>query len=131
MVEMSAKDYQKLVINGPKKSKFKAKKTPCRLNHLHDSEKEAIRCDLLNVLLRGGVISQLKQQPRIVLQRRFKIDEKKIRRIVYYADFSYIEDGRNIIEDCKGFRTRVYKLKKKLLLNILRKRKKKWYFVES
>jgi len=33
----------------------------------------------------------------------------------YVADFTYRENGRTVVEDCKGVRTPVYKLKKKLL----------------
>ncbi len=33
----------------------------------------------------------------------------------YLADFTYTEDGKEVIEDVKGFKTDVYKLKKKLV----------------
>jgi len=34
----------------------------------------------------------------------------------YRADFTYVnEDGQPIVEDVKGFRTPVYRLKKKLM----------------
>ena len=36
------------------------------------------------------------------------------REIRYIADFTYYEDGRLVVEDTKGFRTDVYKLKKRL-----------------
>jgi hypothetical protein len=32
------------------------------------------------------------------------------------ADFTYMEDGKLVVEDCKGFKTDVYKIKKKLML---------------
>ena len=34
--------------------------------------------------------------------------------ITYVADFVYTEDGEEIVEDCKGMRTEVYKIKRKL-----------------
>jgi hypothetical protein len=34
------------------------------------------------------------------------------------ADFSYIEDGRKVVEDVKGFKTREYKRKKKMMLAV-------------
>jgi hypothetical protein len=37
------------------------------------------------------------------------------REIVYKADFVYYQDGKMIVEDTKGFRTDVYKLKKRLM----------------
>lgn len=37
----------------------------------------------------------------------------------YYADFTYWEKGKYIVEDKKGVRTPVFNLKKKLLKAIL------------
>lgn len=34
----------------------------------------------------------------------------------YVADFVYVENGYTVVEDAKGFRTPVYKIKKKLML---------------
>ena len=120
MIEISGSDYQELI---KKRNKYGAKKTVCRQKHLHDSKKEATRCDLLHVLLRGGHISRLKQQPKFVLQKGFKFKGKSIRTIVYIADFSYYEDGEYVIEDVKGKKTAIYSLKKKLLMYKLRNRK--------
>ena len=33
----------------------------------------------------------------------------------YKADFTYIENGESITEDVKGYKTAIYKLKKKLM----------------
>jgi hypothetical protein len=38
------------------------------------------------------------------------------REVCYIADFVYQEDGKLVVEDVKGHRTEVYKLKKKLML---------------
>lgn len=121
MIEISAKEYLKTVVG---KSKYGAKKTYCSHKHLHDSKKEATRCDELHVLQVGGVISRLKQQPRFVLQKGFWFHHEKIRPICYFADFSYYENGVLVIEDVKGRLTDVYKLKKKMLLNLIKNRKK-------
>ena len=112
------------------KNKYGAKKAICGHKHLHDSKREALRCDLLYLQQRGGVISQLKQQPKFVLQRGYQYEGKKIRSLCYFADFSYLEDGVRVIEDCKGFRTNVYKLKKKLFLHKYRN-KSNWKFIET
>ena len=41
------------------------------------------------------------------------------RKIEYVADFMYIDkDDKKIVEDVKGMMTDVYKLKKKLFLNL-------------
>jgi len=126
MLEITVDEYLK-VVKG--KSKYGAKKTRCSHNQLHDSKREATRCDELYVLKKAGVISGLKQQPRFVLQRAYEYEGKKIRALCYFADFAYWQDGVRVIEDCKGYRTGVYKIKKKLLLPIL----KRWgyHFVET
>jgi len=36
----------------------------------------------------------------------------------YIADFVYIENGRIIVEDTKGFRTKDYVIKRKLMLHV-------------
>ena len=41
---------------------------------------------------------------------------KKIRPISYIADYVYEQDGIKIVEDCKGFRTTEYKIKKKIFM---------------
>ena len=117
-------------FRGAGKNKYRNRKSRCIHGHLHDSYREAVRCDELYLLQEGEVISQLKQQPRFVLQRGFRYKGKKIRNLCYIADFSYIEDGIVIIEDVKGLRTAVYKLKKKLLLHKFKNRAK-WEFRET
>lgn len=118
---MSIKQWKKATAG---KNKYGAKKTYCRQKHLHDSKKEATRCDELNVLMKGGIISRLKQQPKFVLLKGFWYQHEKIRPICYFADFSYYEDGILIIEDVKGRLTDVYKLKKKMIQNQIKNRSK-------
>lgn len=79
-----------------------------------DSKLEARRYSELIVLERGGAISNLTLQPEFELLPSFKKGGKTYRRVVYRADFSYMQGGKLIIEDTKGFKTDVYKLKKKL-----------------
>lgn len=53
---------------------------------------------------------------KYILQASFTFNGKKIREISYYADFVYEDkDGLHVI-DTKGYRTDVYKLKKKLFI---------------
>jgi len=40
------------------------------------------------------------------------------REIVYIADFVYYENGKMVVEDTKGFKTDVYKLKKRLMAEL-------------
>ena len=43
-------------------------------------------------------------------------DGETVRPITYKADFVYLQDGKNVIEDVKGVRTDKYKLKYKMML---------------
>ena len=81
-----------------------------------DSKKEANRYLELKTLERAGVISNLILQPKFLLQEGFVRDGKKYRAIFYIADFEYIKDGKRIVEDVKGMKTDIYKLKKKMFL---------------
>ena len=108
-------------------SKYNSTRAVCSQGHVHASIKEKNRCEELNLMLKAGVITNLKQQPEFVLQRAFKYQGKTIREIKYRADFSYydVEKKKFIVEDVKGglaTRTEVYMLKKKMLLYIMRDR---------
>lgn len=77
------------------------------------SKAEMARYDELKMLEKAGKISNLELQPKFLLIPKVK---KGDRATYYIADFAYIRDGKRIIEDTKGFKTAVYKLKRKLLL---------------
>lgn len=81
-----------------------------------DSKKEANHYLALKQMERLGIIQELKMQVKFELQPSFKVNEETIRSINYYADFTYYQDGKLIVEDVKGVRTKEYKLKKKMLL---------------
>ncbi|MEK6883265.1 MAG: DUF1064 domain-containing protein [Nanoarchaeota archaeon] len=81
------------------------------------SKKEKIRYQELKLLEKASKIEDLELQPEFTLQIGFTDrDGNKHRPIVYRADFTYLEEGSEIVEDCKGVRTEVYKIKKKMLL---------------
>lgn len=78
----------------------------------HDSVKEANRWCELNLMLRAGMIQDLQRQVKFEL-----LPKQEGERAVYYiADFVYMENGAKVVEDVKGCRTEVYKLKKKMML---------------
>lgn len=81
-----------------------------------DSKKEAERYLVLKDMLKHKEISNLELQPKFLLQDSFRYMNKTERKICYIADFKYIKDGQIIVEDVKGKKTDVYKLKKKLFL---------------
>lgn len=95
-----------------------------------DSQKEAKRYRELSLLERAGKVTDLQRQVKFVLipsqyepdtvgvrggVRRGKLLEREVS---YVADFSYTKDGKMIVEDTKGFRTKDYIIKRKLMLYI-------------
>lgn len=81
-----------------------------------DSKKEAKKYTELKLLLKAEIIKDLELQKKFELQPKYKINGKNIRAINYIADFVYWDINKNkiIVEDTKGYRTEVYKIKKKI-----------------
>lgn len=79
-----------------------------------DSRREAYRYLELKGMEEGGAIEDLRRQVRYELVPAFDVDGRHYRPIYYVADFVYVEDGKEVVEDVKGMRTDVYKLKSKL-----------------
>ena len=81
-----------------------------------DSKREGEYYQKLKILEEKGIIKDLELQKEYLLQDKFVINGKTRRKITYRADFSYVstEDDRLHVIDVKGFRTDLYKLKKKL-----------------
>lgn len=86
-----------------------------------DSKKESQRYCELRMLERAGQISDLQLQVEFILipaQYR-EVDGKRKcveRECKYFADFVYTENGKRIVEDTKGFKTKDYIIKRKLML---------------
>lgn len=99
----------------PKKNKYNARKVVID-GIKFDSIGEGKRYQELKLQEHCGVISGLSLQPVFVLQDKFRINGKAERAIKYKADFKYMKDGDIVIEDFKGKKTDVYKLKRKLFL---------------
>lgn len=94
-----------------------------------DSVKEYRRWSELVLLERAGQVSDLQRQVKFVLlpaQYRQLFDKKAHRwknrcverEVCYIADFVYQQDGKTIVEDTKGFKTKDYIIKRKLMLYI-------------
>lgn len=86
-----------------------------------DSKREAAHFDELMLLLRAGVISDLRLQQDFTLQEAYTLPNgNRVRAIRYKADFTYYDqNGKLVVEDVKGgnaTKTRVYQIKKKMLL---------------
>lgn len=92
-----------------------------------DSVREYNRWRELQLLERGGVISELERQKEYVLipaQYETIAEDGRNKRVcveracTYKADFVYRQDGKLIVEDSKGLKTKDYIIKRKLMLYI-------------
>ncbi len=101
-------------------SKYGAKKVTYD-GKTFDSQKEAQRYAELRLLERGKVISGLECQKTFVLIPNQKDENGKVieRAVKYVADFTYTDTktGKWIVEDTKGFKTKEYIIKRKLMLH--------------
>lgn len=84
-----------------------------------DSKKEANRYKELLLLEKAGAIKDLRTQVKFTLipSQRDEATGKVIEReCSYKADFVYSEGDKTVVEDVKGFRTKEYVIKRKLML---------------
>ncbi|UVX34610.1 MAG: protein of unknown function (DUF1064) [Namikivirus tsukuho] len=95
------------------RSKYHARRTTVD-GVTFDSKREADRYLVLKSMEEDGTIEDLRRQVRYELIPAFDVDGKHFRPIFYVADFVYVEGGREVVEDVKGMRTDVYRLKSKL-----------------
>lgn len=113
-----------------KKSKYHSKKIN-RNGITYDSKKEYRRHSELLLLEKAGAITDLQTQVKFVLipaqYETFERYGKKGQRLKdgqrciekecsYIADFVYMQDGKKVVEDTKGFRTKDYIIKRKLMM---------------
>lgn len=90
----------------------------------YDSKKEYYRSNELKLLQRAGEISGLQEQVAYelvpsqyeVVNGKRKCVEQSVK---YIADFQYIDKDENIVvEDTKGYKTKDYIIKRKLMLHV-------------
>lgn len=99
-------------------SKYGAKKVKYN-GIVFDSKKECNRYCELRLLERAGKIQGLEMQKTFELIPSQRINGKVVERpVTYKADFTYTENGKRVIEDTKGFKTKDYIIKRKLMLYI-------------
>ena len=96
-------------------NKYGAKKVVVD-GEVFDSRKEYYRwCDL-KLLERAGKISDLKRQVKYELIPK----QDGERACTYVADFEYIQDGKKVVEDVKGYKRgaayQLFSIKRKLML---------------
>ena len=97
------------------RNKYRARKTTVD-GITFDSRKEAYRYLALKGMEEDGSIEDLRRQVRYELIPAFDVDGRHYRPVYYVADFVYVdkETGKEVVEDVKGVRTDVYRLKSKL-----------------
>lgn len=93
-----------------------------------DSQREYKRWSELVLLERAGQIRDLQRQVKFVLiPAQYEPDTVGVRggvkrgrllerEVSYVADFVYTQDGKTVVEDSKGFKTKDYIIKRKLML---------------
>lgn len=113
-------EYERLILEHRKEQKSAARK-PTRHkygaiattvdNIRFDSKAEARRYQELRLMEKGRLIRNLELQPR------FPIEINGVKVCTYVADYRFLDcgTGEMVVEDCKGFKTPEYKLKKKLM----------------
>jgi hypothetical protein len=113
-------------------NKYHNRKVKTRDGLVHASKREARRWIELNILEGGGLIKDLKRQVKFVLipvqygqgtiGKRGGIKKGKLieRECSYIADFVYTdnETGKMVVEDTKGFKTKDFIIKRKLMLYV-------------
>lgn len=103
---MQIEQYKKLI----KKSKYNNRKVIID-GIKFDSIKESQKYAELKLLEKAGVIQDLE------LQKVFELIPKSAteRAVKYKADFTYKENGQLVVEDTKGYKTKEYIIKRKLM----------------
>ena len=83
----------------------------------YDSKKEYTRWCELSLLQKAGKITNLQRQVKYELIPAQRTNGKVVERAcTYVADFVYEENGNTVVEDTKGFKTKDYIIKRKLML---------------
>jgi hypothetical protein len=108
------------VATQPKPSKYGNKKVELD-GMTFDSKAEANRYLQLLTMQRSGLISDLKRQVPFVLAPSVRLlgAKRATPALRYFADFVYVQDGKTVIEDCKGCKTEGYRQKRHLMKALL------------
>lgn len=101
----------------PEQKKKKAKYSNNKVEYdgkIFDSKKEYQRYRKLLIFLKAGAIGQLQ------LQVPYELNEGGTHSLKYVADFVYVDalTGETVVEDTKGFKTREYLKKKRLMFKV-------------
>jgi len=100
---------------GRSSGKYHAKKIEAE-GYRFDSKAEFERYVQLKIMKKAWKIRRLQVHPRFELQEKFRKNNQWHRAITYEADFMYevVESGHQVVEDVKGVKTEVFRIKQKL-----------------
>ena len=124
---MTAAEYQSFLASQCKGGTSKYHSNKCEYAGItFDSNKEACRYAELILLQEAHIIRDLALQVPFVLHEGTTscVNGQAVKRraMKYVADFVYEENRRGkwvkVVEDCKGFKTKVYLQKKRLMKQI-------------
>lgn len=111
-----------------KRNKYNAKKTIINVQgeeYEFPSKAEANRFVYLVDRLKRGEISKLSTQPSFKITEDYDIatdktksGKSRIGALKYTPDFKYVENGKTVVEEVKGFKSVPYVLRLKLFLKI-------------
>ena len=107
--------------DAPKKAKYGNTKTTVD-SITFDSKREASRWQELKLLEAAGRISNLRRQVPYVLAPSVVLDGRRKPALRYFADYVYVEDGKEVVEDVKSEITRKkdsYRIKRHLMATVL------------
>lgn len=99
-------------------SKYGNKQTAASDGKVFASKRECARYEELRLLLKMRKISDLETQVKYQLLPRQRVRTKVEQPVYYFADFRYYDKElmRWRVEDAKGFRTKEYVIKRKLMM---------------
>ena len=107
-----------MAVNSKQRNKYHSRKITMD-GITFDSLKEYRRFCELSLLEKAGTITELKRQVKYELIPSQRVGGKVAERAcTYVADFVYKQHGETVVEDTKGFKTKDYIIKRKLMLYI-------------
>lgn len=107
-----------MIFRSKPQNKYGARKVTTASGQTFDSVREYQRFCELNLMQRAGVITGLECQVKFELIPAQKVNGHTVRATNYLADFVYYRDGKKVVEDAKGCKTKEYLIKKKLMLHV-------------
>ncbi len=118
---MSTIEEFRKMLESQKKHSGKKNKFSAKPKGGYASTKEYDRAKTLHLLQRANKISNLREQVKYLLIPAQRDADGKLleREVAYIADFVYDDaDGKTVVEDAKGYRTKEYIVKRKLMLYV-------------